>query len=76
MEQSKYYINQDVVLSYDIITDFTELLSSCSQCAMRLTGYPSEEVMGHSLGKEFIRKEHQDKVQEVIDQTLHGEETA
>lgn len=43
---------------------------------MRLTGYPSEEVMGHSLVKEFIRKEHQEKVQEVIDQTLHGEETA
>ena len=43
---------------------------------MRLTGYPSEEVMGHSLVKEFIRKEHQEKVQDVIDQTLHGEETA
>jgi PAS domain S-box-containing protein len=43
---------------------------------MNLTGYPSEEVMGHSLVKEFIRKEHQEKVQHVIDQTLHGEETA
>ena len=47
-----------------------------NKCAMRLTGYPSEEVMGHSLVKEFIRKDHQEKVQDVIDQTLHGEETA
>ena len=47
-----------------------------NKCAMKLTGYPSEEVMGHSLVKEFIRKEHQEKVQDVIDQTLHGEETA
>ena len=47
-----------------------------NKCAMRLTGYPSEEVMGHYLVKEFIRKEHQEKVQDVIDQTLHGEETA
>jgi len=47
-----------------------------NKCAMRLTGYPSEEVMGHSLVREFIRKEHQEKVQDVIDQTLHGEETA
>eukprot|EP00956_Cyclotella_meneghiniana_P011801 scaffold16582_cov75-Cyclotella_meneghiniana.AAC.5 len=51
-------------------------VSSFVLCAMRLTGYPSEEVMGHSLVKEFIRKEHQEKVQEVIDQTLHGKETA
>jgi len=47
-----------------------------NKCAMRLTGYPSEEVMGHSLVKEFIRKEHQAAVQDVIDQTLHGKETA
>jgi len=47
-----------------------------NKCAMRLTGYPAEEVMGHSLVKEFIRKEHQEKVQDVIDQTFHGEETA
>jgi PAS domain S-box-containing protein len=32
--------------------------------------------MGHSLVKEFIRMEHQEKVQAVFDQALHGEETA
>jgi len=47
-----------------------------NQCAVRLSGYPSEEVMGHSLVKEFIRMEHQEKVQGVLDQALHGEETA
>ncbi len=47
-----------------------------NKCAMRMTGYPAEEVMGHSLVKEFIRKEHQEKVQDVIDQAIHGEETA
>ena len=30
------------------------------------------DTQGVSL-KEFIRKEHQEKVQDVIDQTLHGE---
>ena len=33
-------------------------------------------VMGHSLVREFIRMEHQEKVQGVLDQALHGEETA
>jgi len=47
-----------------------------NKCAMRLTGYPSEEVMGRSLVKGFIRKEHQEKVQAVIDHSLHGKETA
>ncbi len=47
-----------------------------NKCATRLTGYAVEEVMGHSLVKEFIRKEHQEKVQDVIDQTFHGEETS
>jgi PAS domain S-box-containing protein len=47
-----------------------------NKCAMRLRGYPAEEVMGHSLVKEFICKEHQEKVQDVIDQAFHGEETA
>ena len=47
-----------------------------NKCAMRLTGYPAEEVMGHSLVKEFICKEHQEKVQDVINQAFHGKETA
>ena len=47
-----------------------------NQCAVRLVGYSTNEVMGHHLVKEFIRPEHQEKVQDVLDQALHGEETA
>jgi len=47
-----------------------------NQCAVRLVGYSTEEVMEHHLVKEFIRPEHQEKVQAVLDQALHGEETA
>jgi len=32
--------------------------------------------MGHTLVKEFIRPEHQKKVQTILDQALHGAETA
>eukprot|EP00521_Asterionellopsis_glacialis_P014393 CAMPEP_0195306064 /NCGR_PEP_ID=MMETSP0707-20130614/37010_1 /TAXON_ID=33640 /ORGANISM="Asterionellopsis glacialis, Strain CCMP134" /LENGTH=700 /DNA_ID=CAMNT_0040370273 /DNA_START=318 /DNA_END=2416 /DNA_ORIENTATION=- len=47
-----------------------------NQCAMRLVGYSPEEVMGHSLVEEFITKDYQASVQSVLDQALHGEETA
>jgi len=47
-----------------------------NQCAVSLVGYSNEEVMGHYLVKEFIRQEHQQKVQAVLDQALHGEESA
>ena len=46
-----------------------------NKCSQRLSGYPSEEVLGKSLVEEFIRKDHQEKVQSVITRTLHGEET-
>jgi PAS domain-containing protein len=47
-----------------------------NQCAMRLVGYSSEEVMGKNLVKEFITDEFKTAVQAVLDQALHGEETA
>jgi PAS domain S-box-containing protein len=47
-----------------------------NQCAMRLVGYSSEEVMGKILVKEFITDEFKTAVQAVLDQALHGEETA
>jgi PAS domain S-box-containing protein len=47
-----------------------------NQCAVQLVGYSPEEVMGHSLVKEFIRPEHQEMVQNVLSAALRGDETA
>ena len=42
---------------------------------MRLIGYSTEEVMGHSLVQEFITNDYQGSVQAVLDQALQGAET-
>ena len=47
-----------------------------NQCAMRLVGYTTEEVMGYSLVQEFITDDFKVPVQTVLDQALRGEETA
>ena len=47
-----------------------------NQCAMELVGYSTEEVMGHSLVQEFITDDFKSPVQAVLDQALHGKETA
>jgi PAS domain S-box-containing protein len=47
-----------------------------NQCAMKLVGYSTEEVIGKILVKEFITDEFKTAVQAVLDQALHGEETA
>jgi PAS domain S-box-containing protein len=39
-------------------------------------GYTPEEVMGKNLVQEFITDEFKMPVQAVLDQALHGEETA
>ena len=39
-------------------------------------GYTPEEVMGKNLVREFITDEFKMPVQAVLDQALHGEETA
>ena len=44
--------------------------------AHKLVGYTPEEVMGKNLVKEFITDEFKTAVQAVLDQALHGEETA
>ena len=43
---------------------------------MELVGYSTEEVMGHSLVQEFITDDFKSPVQAVLDQALHGKETA
>ena len=47
-----------------------------NQCAMELVGYSTEEVMGHSLVQEFITDDFKSPVQAVLDEALHGKETA
>ena len=47
-----------------------------NQCAMRLVGYSSQEVMGKRLVEEFITKDYQASVQAVLDKALDGVETA
>ena len=44
--------------------------------AHKLVGYTPEEVMGKNLVREFITDEFKTAVQTVLDQALHGEETA
>lgn len=44
--------------------------------AHKLVGYAPEEVMGKNLVREFITDEFKTAVQAVLDQALHGKETA
>lgn len=44
--------------------------------AHKLVGYAPEEVMGKKLVTEFITDDFKTAVQTVLDQALHGEETA
>lgn len=47
-----------------------------NKCARKLVGYTPDEVMGKNLVQEFITDEFKIAVQAVLDQALHGEETA
>jgi len=47
-----------------------------NKSARKLVGYTPDEVMGKNLVKEFITDEFKTAVQSVLDQALHGEETA
>ena len=47
-----------------------------NQCAMQLVGYSTKEVMGQNLVEKFITNDYKTAVQAVLDQALHGEETA
>ena len=44
--------------------------------AHKLVGYAPEEVMGKNLVREFITDDFKAAVQTVLDQALHGDETA
>ena len=44
--------------------------------AHKLVGYTPEEVMGKNLVREFITDDFKAAVQAVLDQALHGDETA
>ncbi len=56
--------------------DMLGAVNMWNQCAMRLVGYSTEEVMGHSLVQEFITQDYQASVQSVLDQALAGVKTA
>ncbi len=47
-----------------------------NQCARKLVGYNTDEVMDKNLVEEFITTDYQASVQAVLDRALHGEETA
>jgi len=55
--------------------DTEGLVNVWNQCAMRLVGYCTNEVMGHSLVKEFITDDYKTAVQAVLDRALQGAET-
>ena len=47
-----------------------------NQCAIRLTGFDADEVMGKHLVDDYITTELKDSVQDVFTKALHGDETA
>ena len=47
-----------------------------NKCAANISGYTSEDTMGHHLVKEFITEDFRAFVQEVLEKALQGQETA
>ena len=47
-----------------------------NQCARKLVGYNTDEVMDKNLVGEFITEDYQASVQAVLDRALHGEEVS
>ena len=45
-----------------------------NKCAANISGYSSEETMGHHLVNEFITEDFRSSVQDVLDKALRGEE--
>ena len=43
-----------------------------NKCAARISGYSSEDTMGHNLVQEFITEDFRASVQEVLDKALRG----
>lgn len=46
-----------------------------NQCAVKLVGYTTKEVMGQSLVQAFMTPDHRERIQSVIDRALAGNET-
>ena len=56
--------------------DTTGKVSIWNQTATRLTGYESDDIIGHDLVQEFITDDYKKSVKEVLDNALKGIETA
>ena len=56
--------------------DSCGLVNVWNRRACNLTGFKNEEVMGRNLVQEFITKDYQSSVQDVLQKALHGNETA
>ena len=56
--------------------DIDGLVTVWNKCAVRISGYSSEDTMGHHLVNEFITEDFRVFVQTVLDKALQGHETA
>ena len=56
--------------------DSDGLVNEWNQTAARITGYQKSEVLGKDLVAEFITDEYKAPVKQVLDDALHGDETA
>ena len=56
--------------------DLDGLVTVWNKCAANISGYSSEDTMGHNLVNEFITVDFQKSVLEVLRMALRGEETA
>ena len=70
-----YYNCQKSLTIHNILLLLTAV-NVWNKNAHKLVGYTPEEVMGKNLVKEFITDEFKTAVQSVLDQALHGDETA
>ena len=50
------------------------LVTVWNNCAANISGYSSEETMGHHLVNEFITEDFRSSVQEVLSKALRGDE--
>ena len=63
-------------LSYLSFFPLCKAVNVWNKSARKLVGYTPEEVMGKNLVQEFITDDFKTAVQSVLDEALHGEETA
>ena len=54
--------------------DLDGLVTVWNKCAANISGYSSEDTMGHHLVNEFITEDFRSSVQEVLSKALRGEE--